>query len=42
MESIMREPDGSMFIIGVLIVCAIVIAVIGLGWEAYLAWYIRN
>ena len=38
----MREPDGSMFIIGTLIVCAIVVAAIGFGYEAYLAWYIRN
>jgi hypothetical protein len=38
----MREPDGIIFIVGVLIICAIVIAVIGFGWDAYLAWYIRN
>jgi len=38
----MREPDGTMFVIGVLIVAAITIAAIGLGWEAYLTWYIKN
>jgi len=38
----MREPDGTMFIIGVLIVCTILVAVIGFGFEAYLDWYIKN
>ena len=38
----MREPDGTMFIIGVLIACAIAVTGIGLGYEAYLIWYINN
>ena len=38
----MREPDGTMFIIGVLVIAAIAVTAIGLGYEAYLAWYINN
>jgi len=38
----MREPDGTMFIVGVLIVCAIIVAVTGFGYEAYLDWYIKQ
>ena len=38
----MREPDGTMFVIGTLIVCAIAVLVIGISFEAYLDWYIKN
>ena len=38
----MREPDGTIFIIGMLIACAIAVAGIGIGYEAYLVWYIAN
>ena len=38
----MREPDGTMFIVAVLIVCAVVTAIAGIGYEAYLDWYIKN
>ena len=36
----MREPDGTMFIIGALSVCAIVVTIVGIGYEAYLDWYV--
>ena len=39
---IMREPDGTMFIIGMLIASAIAVAGIGIGFEIYLKWYINN
>ena len=38
----MREPDGTMFIVGVLVIAAIAVAAIGFSYEAYLAWYINN
>ena len=38
----MREPDGTMLIVGMLIACAIAVAVIGIGFEIYLEWYIKN
>ena len=38
----MREPDGTMFIVGMLIICAVVVTAIGFGWEAYLDWYIKQ
>ena len=38
----MREPDGTMFIIGMLIASAIAVAGIGIGFEIYLKWYINN
>jgi hypothetical protein len=38
----MREPDGTMFIVGVLVIAAVAVAAIGFGYEAYLVWYINN
>lgn len=38
----MREPEGTLFIIGTLIVCAIIVTIIGLGHEMYLQWYINQ
>ena len=38
----MREPDGTMLIVGVLIACSIAVVIIGFSFEAYLDWYIKN
>jgi hypothetical protein len=37
-----REPDGTMFIVAVLIVATILVTIIGFAHEAYLVWYINN
>ena len=34
--------NETMFIIGVFIVCSVLTAAIGIGYEIYLDWYIRN
>jgi len=38
----MKEPDSTMLVIGVLIASSICVAAIGIGYEIYLDWYIKN
>ncbi len=38
----MREPDSTMLVIAVLIICSVLVAITGIGYEIYLDWYIKN